>query len=341
MVAVAAEPMGQQAARLGTAVLVGRFVDGSPEWHAARSKVIGGSEVGSIMQVNSFESRYVLWYRKAGFLDNNREVSETTAGLFEWGHRLEPTVAEKFADNHPEFSVEASGSWVHQDRPWHGANPDRILAPVYTMEDGEKLIGEPEAILEIKTSMAGYGWENDLCPIKYVAQLRWYMEAFGFDYGYLAVLISLGDYREFMVPRDPSKPVVSMQTGNEEWYSIGGIEMLDAAEEFYNSLPGQLTPEGTPPPIDGGSDTYDLLRSRHPDIEPFDVEVTVELALEFRQALAAEKAALAEAQRMKSLLLEVMGKGRRAVVPGPDPGKPMVVARRQSKRGGKPYLVTS
>jgi putative phage-type endonuclease len=331
--------MGQQAARLGTAVLVGRFVDGSPEWHQARAKVIGGSEVGSIMQVNSFESRYVCWYRKAGFLE--RRDDEEPNPLFEWGHRLEEPVAAKFADNHPEFAVELSGSWVHQDRPWHGANPDRILAPVYTMDDGEELLGEPEAILEIKTSMAGYGWENDLCPVKYVAQLRWYMEAFGFDYGYLAVLISLGDYREFLVPRDPSKPVVSMQTGNEEWYSIGGTEMLEAVEEFYNSLPGQRTPEGTPPPIDGGSDTYDLLRSRHPDIENFDVEVSVEVALEFRQALAAEKAALAEALRMKSLILEIMGKGRRAVVSSGDPGKPVVVARRQSKRGGKPYLVTN
>lgn len=331
-----AGPEGLAAIRqLGTATLIGSYEDGSPEWHAQRAKVIGGSEVGSIMQVNSFESRYVLWYRKAGFIE--REEAENP--IFEWGHRLEVPVAEKFADNHPEFAVQASGSWVHQDRPWHGANPDRLLAPIYDFE-GEEYIGDPEAILEIKTSMAGYGWENDMCPIKYVAQLRWYMECFGFSYGYLAVLISLGDYREFMVPRDPAQPVISLQTGNQEWYSIGGIEMLDAAAEFYMSLPGQLTPEGTPPDIDGGTDTYELIRERHPDINNVDVEVTTELALEFRQALADEKAAAAEAQRMKNLVLEIMGKGRRAVVPTADPKKPIIVARRQSKKGGKPYLVT-
>jgi len=329
------------AVQLGTALLRGRFADGSPEWHEARTSVIGGSEVGSIMGVNSFESRYVLWYRKAGFLGKTEEIANP---LFEWGHRLEPVVAEKFADMHPEFDVQVSGSWVHKDRPWHGANPDRLLAgkAFYLDEDGNEcaVILDVEAVLEIKTSMSGYGWENDMCPVKYVLQLRWYMEAFGLDYGYLVVLASLGDYREFLVPRDVAKPVISMQTGNEEWYSAGGQEMLDAVEEFYLSLPGKLTAEGTPPPIDGGTDTYELIRERHPDISNSDVEVTRELADQLKAALAAEKAAIAEAQRMKNVMLDTMGKNRRAVIPTDDPKKPIVVARRQSKQGGKPYLLT-
>lgn len=329
--------------QLGTALLVGRFEDGSPEWHEARTKVIGGSEVGSIMQVNSFESRYVLWYRKAGFL--TQEEPDEPNPLFEWGHRLEPVVAEKFADMHPEFDVQVSGSWIHQERPWHGANPDRLLAYKYEIvdEDGQLIedVLEVEAVLEIKTSMSGYGWENDMCPVKYVAQLRWYLECFGLDYGYLVVLASLGDYREFLVPRDPTKPVVSQQTGREEWYSIGGQEMIDEVRDFYQSLPGQLTAEGTPPDIDGGTDTYEMIRERHPDINNVDMEIATELALEFRQALADEKAAIAEAQRMKNVMLELMGKNRRAVIPTEDPKRPIVVARRQSKKGGKPYLVTT
>ncbi|HEX9087075.1 MAG TPA: YqaJ viral recombinase family protein, partial [Arthrobacter sp.] len=293
------------AVSLGTAVLVGRFEDGSPEWHDARTRVIGGSEVGSIMGVNAFESRYVLWYRKAGYLDR---ADGGDNPLFEWGHRLEPVVAEKFADNHPEYDVQVSGSWIHKDRPWHGANPDRLLAPVYNIDDDdEQLVGDVEAVLEIKTSMSGYGWERDLCPVKYVLQLRWYMECFGVSYGYLVVLVALGDYREFLVPKDPAQPVVSLQTGNEEWYSAGGQEMIDAVEEFYLSLPGRLTPEGTPPPIDGGSDTYELLRERHPDIINKDIEVTQDLADQLKTALDAEKAAIAEAQRMKNVVLDLLG----------------------------------
>lgn len=326
--------------QLGTALLVGRFEDGSPEWHEARRKVIGGSEVGSILQVNSFESRYVLWYRKAGYLGVQEEVENP---LFEWGHRLEPVVAEKFADTHPEYDVQVSGSWIHEDRPWHGANPDRLLGIRYEVvdEDGTLIDVESdiEAVLEIKTSMSGYGWENDMCPVKYVAQLRWYLECFGLDYGYLVVLASLGDYREFLVPRDPSKPVVSQQTGREEWYTIGGQAMIDEVRDFYLSLPGNLTAEGTPPPIDGGTDTYEMIRERHPDISNVDIEVDPEIARLLYEALEAEKAAIAEAKRMKSVLLDLMGTARRAVIPNPwDPDKPRVVANRQSIKGGAPFL---
>lgn len=323
---------------VGTAVLVGQYKDGSPEWHEARRSVIGGSEIGSILGVNNFQSGYVLWYKKAGLVPDLNEENP----LFEWGHRLEPVVAEKFADEHPEFQVSVSGSFVHQDRPWHGANPDRLLAPVYSEIDpdtGElyEYAGDYEAVLEIKTSMNGYGWENDLCPVKYVAQLRWYLECFGFEYGYLVVLASLGDYREFLVPRDPGKPVVSMQTGAQEWYSIGGEDMLDAGREFYESLPGKATEIGIPPSPDGGKDSYELIRTFHPDILDTELELDEAFVAELREAQAAEVAATSELQRLKNSLLERMGKHRKAVI-GEGVTK-RVIARRQSKNGGAPFLI--
>ena len=322
--------------KIGTAVLVGSYEDGSPEWHEARRSVIGGSEIGSIMGVNNFQSGYVLWYKKAGFIPDGNEENP----LFEWGHRLEPAVAQKFADEHPEFRVAVSGSFVHEDRPWHGANPDRLLSPIYeaVTEDGELIHyeGPPESVLEIKTSMNGYGWENDMCPVKYVAQLRWYLECFGFEYGYLVVLANLGDYREFFIPRDPNKPVVSMQTGAEEWYSIGGEEMLEAGAQFYYSLPGNATEAGTAPSPDGGKDSYELIRTFHPDILDTEFELDEQFVAALRAAQAAEAAATEELQRLKNTLMESMGKNRKAVI-GEGKAK-KVIARRSSKNGGKPYL---
>lgn len=318
--------------KVGSAVLVGTYEDGSPEWHEARRGVIGGSEIGSIMGVNNFQSGYVLWYKKAGFVPDGNEENP----LFEWGHRLEPAVAAKFADEHPEFQVSVSGSFVHEDRPWHGANPDRLLAPVYISDDGEEYAGPVEAVLEIKTSMNGYGWENDMCPVKYVAQLRWYLECFGLDYGYLVVLANLGDYREFMVPREPEKPVVSLQTGAQEWYSIGGEEMLDAGAQFFSSLPGKVSETGVPPDPDGGKDSYELIRTFHPDILDTEITLDEDFIAELRAAQAAEAAATTELQRMKNVLLEKMGKNRKAVI-GEGKAK-KVIGRRSSKNGGKPYI---
>lgn len=322
--------------KVGSAILVGTYADGSPEWHEARRSVIGGSEIGSILGVNNFQSGYVLWYKKAGLIPDGNEENP----LFEWGHRLEPAVAEKFADEHPEFEVVTSGSFVHEDRPWHGANPDRLLRPRYEEIDptGEifEYEGDFEAVLEIKTSMNGYGWENDMCPVKYVSQLRWYLECFGFEYGYLVVLANLGDYREFLIPRDPGKPVISMQTGAQEWYSIGGEEMLEAGREFYESLPGKVTDAGIPPAPDSGKDSYELIRTFHPDILDTELEIEEDFVAELRAAQAAEALATAELQRMKNVLLERMGKNRKAVI-GEGKAK-KVIARRSSKNGGKPYL---
>lgn len=325
-----------QKTKVGNAILVGTYADGSPEWHEARRSVIGGSEIGSILGVNNFQSGYVLWYKKAGLIPDGNEENP----LFEWGHRLEPALAQKFADEHPEFQVSQSGSFVHEDRPWHGANPDRLLRPRYEEVDpsGEvfEYEGDFEAVLEIKTSMNGYGWENDMCPVKYVGQLRWYLECFGFEYGYLIVLANLGDYREFLIPRDPSKPVISMQTGAAEWYSIGGEEMLEAGRDFYESLPGKLTPSGIPPEPDGGKDSYELIRTFHPDILDTELELEEAFVAELRAAQEAEAAATAELQRVKNILLERMGKNRKAVI-GEGKAK-KVIARRSSKNGGKPYL---
>jgi hypothetical protein len=290
------------------------------------------------MGVNNFQSGYVLWYKKAGFIPEPSEPEENP--LFEWGHRLEPALAQKFQDEHPEFKVLMSGSYVHKDRPWHGANPDRLLAPAYeaVTEEGELVDyeGPVEAVLEIKTSMNGYGWENDMCPVKYVAQLRWYLECFGYEYGYLIVLANLGDYREFLVPRDPNKPVISGQTGEQQWYSIGGEEMLEAGRDFYESLPGKLSVQGIPPAPDSGKDSYELIRTFHPDILDTELVLDDEFVAEVRAAQEAEAKATAELQRVKNVLLERMGKARKAVV-GEGKAK-KVIARRSSRNGGAPFL---
>lgn len=310
---------------LGTAILQGVFEDGSPEWHEQRTKVIGGSEIASIVQApGAFTSRYKTWYIKAGFIVE--EHDQATKDRFEWGHRLEAVVAQKFQDNHPEFDVNTkAGSWVHKDRPWHGSNPDGLLT---LLPLGAESTGDlPSAILEIKISGTGYGWEHDTCPIKYVAQMRWYMECFGFDYGYLAVLVGSFEYREFLVPRLPTEPVISMQTGASEWYAVGGQEMLDAGEAFFESLPGRATAVGTPPPIDGGEDTYAMLKERNPEIHDTVVELDPVDVYRANDAVERLKAAEAEARRAKGVILDAMGKAKAGMV------GTRKVARRQATKG--------
>lgn len=288
---------------LGDAVLVGQFEDGSEAWHEARTHGIGGSEVASILGINSFKSRYVLWMEKAGIIPRNEDYNP----LFEWGHRLEPVILQKFAEAHPEYEVLPGASWRNKDRPYQLANPDGRLV---CKETGEF------KILEVKTSMTGVGWgtgPNDI-PAKYVAQVRWYLDTFGWESAWIIVLIGLGDYREYRIYADPAKTV----------------EMRDAAAAFTYSLQNNIAP-----PIDGGEDTYTYLRSRNLSIDP---KGKVELDAELAQLVADSKANLAHAEsemlRAKGHLLAHMGTAKTAVF------EDKVIAARQAKgEGAVPFVV--
>lgn len=287
---------------LGDAVLVGHFEDGSEAWHEARFKGIGGSEIASILGINNFKSRYILWMEKAGIIPRNQDDNP----LFEWGHRLEPVIIEKFAEAHPEYRVLPGGSWRNSDRPFQLANPDGRLLNLET--------GEFE-ILEIKTSMTGAGWgpgPNDI-PAKYVAQVRWYLDTFGFTDAWIVVLIGGFEYREYRIFADPAKT----------------IEMRDSAAAFVYSLG-----TGEAPPIDGGEDTYAYLRERNMSIDPKGKveldEALVGLVMDSKQQLAFAES---EMLRAKGHLLAHMGTAKTATFEG------KTIASRQAKGEGVPFVV--
>lgn len=314
---------------LGDAIFVGFFEDGSPEWHAQRKNVYGGSDVGDILGIG-FNSKYVKWLQRAGVLDSSMAESP----ILEWGHRHEPAIALKFAENHPDLGVYNTGSWINKDCSIMGANPDRLLVDLTT--------GAPCGALEIKTSVRGSGWENGRCPEKYIAQLRHYNGVFGFEFGYLVVLIGGIDYLEFYVPTDASQPVVNLQDGSRMYFNLTVEGMRDEVVAFHASLPTAENPAGNPPEIDGKQDTYDYLREKNMSIiskgDGAEVELSEEVALAWATARAAKDAADAEYMRMAGHLLAHMGTAKFAKYDG------KTVAARQSKKtkegkDGVPFLV--
>src|SRR6185312_14427765 len=190
--------------RLGTAEFVGQYEDGSPEWHEARSKGIGGSDAASILGIG-FTSAFVLWQQKKGHFGPDK-VDDRMEEIFLWGHLHEDALRKRFLMNHPEWEFYEGGSWRKADAPWMLANTDGILVH---KETGEL------AIWEAKSSEQGSGWENDRCPSKYVVQPRHYMHVFGFRRAFLVVKIGNSDYREFEVPADITQPVTKIFGGTQ------------------------------------------------------------------------------------------------------------------------------
>lgn len=291
--------------RLGDAVLVGSFLDGSPEWHEARKGGIGGSEISAIMGLNSWKSCYRLWLEKVGTL----EPEDINPQFAEWGHRLEEPVLKAFEDRHPEYRVLAGGSWHHKDRPWQKANPDGLLEDAVT--------GEIVSLVECKTSMSGFGWGEESegmagVPLKYLAQVRWYMSVFGFHTATIIVLIGLGDYREYTITADPFETLTMVNRG--KWFM-------------------DLVATQTAPPIDGGKDTYEYLRTVNPSIDPkLSVELPEEIADMVAKAKAGAEAAETELLRAKGHLLAHMGTAKTATYKGKN------VAGREARGENVPFI---
>lgn len=310
---------------LGDAIYVGNLEDGSEAWHAQRGKVIGGSDVASICDIpGRFQSPYILWLEKAGYKERD-EVSPEMEELFEWGHLLEEPIIKRFTDM-TGLAVARTGTWVNKDRSWHGINPDGLVI------DHD---GQPVGIMECKYSMMGFGYENEMLPAKYVAQVRYYAAGFGFQFGYLGAFFN-GKLHLFMIPADMNQPVKNLRTGAEEYYYDDASTILPKVQEFVNMLA-----TNTPPPLTGSGDELDWKLKRHPEIDGKDIVIPYDLAIRWADAREGLDAAEAQHRLVKAELLEAMGTAKNAKA-GYDISKSKkakTVASRRPIKGGAISIV--
>ncbi|QBP33288.1 RecE-like exonuclease [Gordonia phage BrutonGaster] len=294
----------------GRAQVIGKFDNGSPEWHAARRGHVGGSEISAIVGLSPFESRFSLWHRKKGELE---DVEETPA--MEWGTRLEPVVYQKYSESLEEDEFITTGHTFRcliPGRGWINANPDGIVWA--QTEDGEWYI---RRVLEIKTSARGEGYGpngSDGIPIYYRCQVLFYMYCLGVKQADLAALISGVDYRTYKVN-----------------YSTEDVEFLmNAGDKFMHELNNNILPD-----ISKDSATYEAVRQINPELDP-DLEVVVPTQLgEFYRSV---EEAYREIKDLRSgLHAEILDHVGPARVVKLEDGE--VLARRQMPgRGDKPYL---
>lgn len=288
-------PAGAQAP---AGVLLGTFEPGSPDWHAARANGIGGSEIAAVLGLSPYESRFSLWHRKRGIVD---DVQQSDA--MEWGNRLEAAIAGKYADEHPEQVVVPAGTYHHPGHPWWIVNPDRFAI---NGADGSF------EIVEIKTAYRDDHWGpagTDQYPVWYRCQVLWYLGALGLTRARLVVLISGSDYREYEIEADPAELQI----------------LADAGAEFMRTLRDDERPD-----IDGHSATYQVVKALPEGQEDTEHDVEPQLRDRYFQALDNHKAAEEEKRAASALLLDHIGDGKRAVCSG------KTVATR-TVRNGKTY----
>lgn len=262
-----------------TAVLIGHFEPGSPEWHTARAAGLGGSEIAPVLGLSPFESRFSLWHRKAGLVGPVEESPE-----MEWGKRLEAAVLRKYREQHPELDFRTvNGTFAHPERPWQIANPDLLAV---------------DRVIEAKCSAYGDGYGEpgtDQIPVYYRCQVLWYLDVLGLQRADLAVLVGGNDYCEYTI-----------------WFDETEAQILrSAAVEFLDTLANGVLPD-----VDAHGATYQAIREIHPDIDGTDVDLDDHTAETYIRARRAVRAAEEAEQLAKNRLADAMGNAKRALWDG-------------------------
>ena len=290
--------------KLPTAHLTETLKPGNPEW----AKRMSASKVSAVLGLSPWESPFSLWHRMAG----NIPWEDDDQAQLKRGHYLEPGIRQWFRDQHGDFHVDRTGTWVHNDRDWQVASPDGI-ATRRSLKDTNR----PVAVVECKTANNDWEWGEpltDQVPPYYRAQAMWQMDTVGLPVCHVAVLTSFMEFREYVVEYDADEAAF----------------IRDAAHEFLQSIA-----TGVAPSLDEHGATYQAVRQLNPGIDPVDVELEPSLVLPYVEALRAERDAKARKAELVTGIANAMGTARNAKYLG------TTIATRMSKQGGTPYVTTA
>jgi putative phage-type endonuclease len=211
------------------------------EWYDFRKRGIGGSEIGTVLGINKYDTAVRLFHEKIGSIEPRREDNER---MF-WGRTNEENIARvwQYYDGTKDGYVEnctsdkivrkcssVNGYVVNPDYPWLFASVDRLI----NIEGGFNLItGEPlekEAILECKNMSywVSQMWEDGI-PIYHLAQIHTYMAIMEADYAEVVMLVDGGRLQVEKIMRDEALVERILTISKAFWYNrvIPGQKAID------------------------------------------------------------------------------------------------------------------
>ena len=206
------------------------------EWLALRRTGVGGSDVAAVLGLSPYKGAYALWAEKVGVAEPD-DLSGSQA--VEWGNRLEPVVAAKYKEAHPDREVRrVNGVCRSVARPWALASLD------YEVRDPEAGWG----VLGIKTvGLRRAGDWDDGVPLYYQTQVQHYLDVTGRPFADVAVLVGGQEWREYRIAADADDQAA----------------VREAVDRFWGMV------ERREPPDPSGCDSRALLQA-HPEAGEWD-----------------------------------------------------------------------
>ena len=211
-----------------------RQEDDEEGWVKARTRGIGGSDVGAICGVSPFTSARQIYLNKTGQYQDKLSPNEAAKERMHFGHMLEPIVADEYSKRTGNRIVAVDATLVHKDHPWALANVDRLIV------DEE---GKPVGILECKTTSEYMNeeWESGEILMSYVYQLNWYLWILGLEKGAFACLVGGNKFYHYDVFRnDELLENTIIPAARDFWFNnvlaLKEPEMQANDTEFANSI---------------------------------------------------------------------------------------------------------
>lgn len=215
------------------------------EWKQLRTHSIGGSDCGTILGMNNYESPFTLWQKKLWADEYEEDISDKIQVKF--GHYNEQFVAKLFEDATGKKVRKHNKMMYHKDYEFISANVDRVV------------IGE-NSLLECKTTSEFLKdkWKDGNVPASYMAQCYHYMAVTGVDVVYIAVLFGNSEFHYEIIERD--QEIIN--------------DIINAEVEFWN----EYIIKGQRPPADDSEVTSKALnkfwKNTRQDVVNFDEEKT-------------------------------------------------------------------
>ena len=183
---------------------VSNYKQGSPEWHAARSKGLGGSDMAAVMGLNPYKTPFMLWQEKTGKVVNNIDSEK-----MQIGRDIEDFCAAQYTKRTGTKTRRSNKFKVHSDYPFIGGSVDRLFNI-----DGRL------GVLEMK-NVSNESFKNTFAggiPDYYFIQIQTYLFVFGAQIAHLWVFVG-GDHFELFTVARNEQVIESIQ---DAFYALAG-----------------------------------------------------------------------------------------------------------------------
>lgn len=158
-----------------------------------RRNGIGGSDVAAILNMDPYRNVVDVWEEKVGLRQSGQDGTDKP--WLDRGRKLEPVIADMFAERHPQYALQRGIFRRSKQHPFMQGTPDRLIVPA-TMA-GEALVHpdypEPgKGVLEIKhANLATFAKiKAEGLPSHWILQWQHYALITGCEWGFFAVLNS-------------------------------------------------------------------------------------------------------------------------------------------------------